>query len=105
MSVWAVLDAQSALAHSRRDITDLVDVSLHSTRETSFADRAATCGMLITGATSQALYQATRRSVITTDDVEKHARLAQDIRWSCVRFLHRIVYKRSVTAFAPPQEP
>jgi hypothetical protein len=66
--VWAALGAQ--LASFILDGTShLVNVSLHTTREAYFTDRAAACGVFIARATSQTLRQGTHRSGSDTGDV------------------------------------
>jgi hypothetical protein len=69
MTVWAVLGAQLASLNTRRDVTHLVDMSLHTTREARFTDGAAACGVFIARPTSQTLRQGAHRSGLDTGDV------------------------------------
>lgn len=69
MPVWAVLGTQFSFAHTRRDVTHLVDVSLHTTREACFTDWAAARGMFIARPASQTLRQSIHRSGIDTGDM------------------------------------
>ena len=48
-------DQLGSRAAIQRDVADLVDVSLHPTRETCLADWTTARGMLIAGTTSQTL--------------------------------------------------
>jgi hypothetical protein len=68
MPVWAALGAQSALFISE-GTSHLVDVSLHTTREAYFTDRAAACGVFVARPTSQTLRRDTHRSGLDTGDV------------------------------------
>jgi hypothetical protein len=70
VSVWTVLPGRAvSFTHTRRDVSYLVDVSLHTAREACFTDRTAACGVFVARPTSQTLCQGTHGSGIDTGDV------------------------------------
>jgi hypothetical protein len=69
MPVWAVLAVRFSFAYTRRDVTHLVDMSLHTTREACFTDWAAACGVFIARPASQTLRQSSRISSLDTGDM------------------------------------
>jgi hypothetical protein len=69
MPVWTVLPGGTvSLIHTRKDVSHLVDMSLHTARKTCFTDRTAACGVFIARPTSQTLCQGTHRSGSDTGD-------------------------------------
>ncbi len=68
MPVWTVLPGAqlASLIHTRRDVSHLVDVSLHTTSKACFTNRTAACGVFIARPASQTLRQGTYRSDLDT---------------------------------------
>jgi hypothetical protein len=59
-----------SFTRTRRGVTRLVDMSLHTTREARFTDGAAARGVFVAHPTSQTLCQSAHRSGLDTGEVD-----------------------------------